>query len=426
MNAVDASAHYVPRTEVDILPSLLVVILDTNPFAWDALSTSPTSPLTISQALANILLFINAHIAFSQANKVAVIASHTKTAKMLYPPPPPTSQAPPPPPHLTHPNIPQHLRGGGGGGGGAMDSAASTPGPAHNNNSNNPGTTTTSITTTTTTQTTTSTTALPPPDPERDANKYRQFRIIEDHVTSAVRALITSTTESSLSGTNMTMMAGALTLALSYIHKLCMPMEDNTIGGHTQASGGAGGGGGNGGADKKDESDMTMNARILVVSVSGDLAVQYIPIMNCIFAAQRKKIPIDICKIAGDSVFLQQASDATDGVYMQLQDPSGLLQYLMMAFLPDQTSRKHLVLPTQVNVDFRAACFCHKRVVDIGFVCSICLSIFCSPPAGALCTTCGTKLDISSFGHGGKPAVLVTRKKKKKRKADAVTGNGEA
>lgn len=32
------------------------------------------------------------------------------------------------------------------------------------------------------------------------------------------------------------------------------------------------------------------------------------------------------------------------------------------------------MLPTQVNVDFRAACFCHKKVVDVGFVCSICLS----------------------------------------------------
>jgi transcription initiation factor TFIIH subunit 3 len=64
----------------------------------------------------------------------------------------------------------------------------------------------------------------------------------------------------------------------------------------------------------------------------------------------------------------------TRGIYMQLSSPLGLLQYLMMAFLPDQTSRRHLVLPTQVDVDFRAACFCHKRVVDAGFVCSICLS----------------------------------------------------
>ena len=59
---------------------------------------------------------------------------------------------------------------------------------------------------------------------------------------------------------------------------------------------------------------------------------------------------------------------------MHLESPLGILQYLMMAYLPDQIARRHLILPTQVNVDFRAACFCHKKVVDIGFVCSICLS----------------------------------------------------
>ncbi len=59
---------------------------------------------------------------------------------------------------------------------------------------------------------------------------------------------------------------------------------------------------------------------------------------------------------------------------MHVDSPQGFLQYLMMAFLPDQTARKNLILPTQVDVDFRAACFCHKKVVDVGFVCSICLS----------------------------------------------------
>lgn len=96
--------------------------------------------------------------------------------------------------------------------------------------------------------------------------------------------------------------------------------------------------------------------------------------MNTTFAAQRLRIPIDILKLAGDTVFLQQASDATRGIYMQLRNPQGLLQYLMMAFLPDQVARKHLVAPTQEVVDFRAACFCHRKVVDVGFVCSICLS----------------------------------------------------
>ncbi|KAF8418069.1 transcription factor tfb4 [Tirmania nivea] len=417
MNAVDASSHYTQPTEAEVLPSLLVVIIDTNPFAWDALQ----STLPISQALANILLFINAHLAFSQANKVAVIASHTKSAKLLYPPPPPSSSSSGPQSGISgRPlNLVDRLGlskdGADGTGSGAASNggstAASTPGPSGpddhlNRNSSLPPQT------------------VIPADPERDANKYRQFRIVEDQVTTSVRSLLAETTEDSLAGTNMTMMAGALSLALTYIHRLTMPLEETTLSGTLQAGGGvappAEG-------SKKDDSEMTMNARIVVISVSGDLAEQYIPIMNCIFAAQRKKIPIDICKIAGDTVFLQQASDATNGVYMNLREPRGFLQYLMMGFLPDQTSRKHLVLPTQVNVDFRAACFCHKRVVDIGFVCSICLSIFCSPPDGALCTTCGTKLDVTTLGHGGKPAVLVTKKKKKKRKADAVAGgNGES
>lgn len=30
--------------------------------------------------------------------------------------------------------------------------------------------------------------------------------------------------------------------------------------------------------------------------------------------------------------------------------------------------------PGKTGVDFRAACFCHRKVVDLGFVCSVCLS----------------------------------------------------
>ena len=134
--------------------------------------------------------------------------------------------------------------------------------------------------------------------------------------------------------------------------------------------------------------------------------------MNSIFACQRLHIPIDVCKLSGDAVFLQQASDATRGVYMSLTEPRGLLQYLMMAFLPDQRSRKHLIVPSRVDVDFRAACFCHRRVVNIGFVCSICLSIFCEPPENGDCLTCGTHLEIGDYG--ARPAVLGKKKKKKK------------
>lgn len=56
------------------------------------------------------------------------------------------------------------------------------------------------------------------------------------------------------------------------------------------------------------------------------------------------------------------------------EEKRGLLQYLMMGFLADQVARRDLVMPGGGKVDFRAACFCHRRVVDVGYVCSICLS----------------------------------------------------
>ena len=196
-----------------------------------------------------------------------------------------------------------------------------------------------------------------------NANKYRPFVLIENSIIVSLRSLISSTTESDISTTSTTQMAGALTLALSYINKATIIFSD--LGSTSKPAPTA---------IETTDTPNGLQSRILVVSVSGDLAHQYIPIMNATFAAQRLRIPIDILKLAGDTVFLQQASDATKGIYMQLRSPQGLLQYLMMAFLPDQMSRKHLVTPTEEVVDFRAACFCHRKVVDVGFVCSICLS----------------------------------------------------
>ncbi|KAG4432978.1 hypothetical protein IFR05_011546 [Cadophora sp. M221] len=342
MNAVDGSEHYeVASTAVK--PSLLVIVLDTNPHAWALLK----STIPLPKAIANILVFINAHLAFNNANQVAVVASHSHRAAWLYPRPPSTSE----------------------------DAEMSDRTASSLDN----------------------------------ANKYRPFALIEDSLLTSLRELITTTTETDVGSTTTTQMAGALTLALSYINKASIAYSGVTTEQKPVAPA----------AESADA--VGLQCRILVVSVSGDLAHQYIPIMNTTFAAQRLRIPIDILKLAGDTVFLQQASDATKGVYMQLRNPEGLLQYLMMAFLPDQIARKHLIAPTQEVVDFRAACFCHRRVVDIGFVCSICLSIFCSPPEGAICLTCSTHLSLGNYG--AKPAVVPRKKKKKKRINGVETGS---
>ncbi|KAJ5754816.1 Transcription factor Tfb4 [Penicillium manginii] len=366
MNSVDASEHYDLGT-TDLAPSLLTIVFDTNPHAWAALNQS----LPLSNAVANLLVFINAHLACNYANEVAVVASHSQKAAWLYP-----SQ------HET-PSTTTADRDG--------DVAMNGSAPAQ-------------------------------------TNKYRPFRIVEEQVTKNLKDLMDSTSSDDLRGNTSTMLAGALTLALSHINRRTIAWAEEHGGADLEdaaAEGGGSGGGTGSGAGRHSAAneDERLQSRILIVSVSGssDSAHQYIPVMNGIFACQRLQIPIDVCKISGDAVFLQQACDATKGVYMALSEPRGLLQYLMMAFLPDQRSRRHLVLPTRVDVDFRAACFCHRRVVDVGYVCSICLSIFCEPPPNNECLTCGTSLDIGDFG--GKPA-LIPRKRKKKKRVNGTSAAG--
>ena len=293
--------------------SLLVIILDTNPHAWYLLNDD----LPLNSAIANICVFINAHLAFNDANKVAVIASHSKRAVYLYPTPPTAATQ-------RRDSAPQN------------DSTSDVEMvDSANGTITNPS--------------------------SADANKYRPFYQVQQAITSSLQKLMDDTKPEALSAT--TAIAGALTLALTYINKQTIiansviPSSDaNAPGAHAE------------------NAPVLLTSRILILSVSGDLANQYIPIMNTIFACQRMSIPIDIAKIAGDSVFLQQASDATKGIFIQIEHPQGLLQYLMMGFLSDSTSRQHLISATQAGVDFRAACFCHRKVIDMGYVCSVCLS----------------------------------------------------
>ncbi|KAH0989399.1 hypothetical protein GBA52_000882 [Prunus armeniaca] len=77
--------------------------------------------------------------------------------------------------------------------------------------------------------------------------------------------------------------------------------------------------------------------RILCLQGSSDGPEQYVAIMNAIFSAQRS----------------------------------------MTVFATDLHSRAFLQLPKSLGVDFRASCFCHKKTIDMGYICSVCLSIFC-------------------------------------------------
>ncbi|KAI7870043.1 TFIIH subunit Tfb4/p34 [Spinellus fusiger] len=276
--------------------NLLVIIIDTSPFVW-AESAKAVVPLSLDDALRQILIFINAHLALKYNNKVTVIASHVGYSKFLYPLPNEESQQ--------------------------IKSSDSS---------------------------------------RRNANMYPNFQFVTDQIVSSLKELFDHTDMTSLQETGTaSMVTGAFSMALCYIHRITKQDEVGHI-----------------------------KPRILILSVSPDAASQYIPLMNCIFSAQKAGIPVDVCKIYGEeTAFLQQASTITGGVYVRVDNTQALLQYLMFAFLPERYARNYLNLPNQDQVDFRAACFCHKKIVDIGFVCSVCLSIFCS--WSPVCSTCKTK-----------------------------------
>ncbi|KAG0476492.1 hypothetical protein HPP92_013333 [Vanilla planifolia] len=133
--------------------------------------------------------------------------------------------------------------------------------------------------------------------------------------------------------------------------------------------------------------------RILCLQASPDGPEQYVAIMNAIFSAQRSMVPIDSCVVGmQNSAFLQQASYITGGVYLKPPQLDGLFEYLASVFATDLQSRNFLHLPKPAGVDFRASCFCHKKTIDMGYVCSVCLSIFCKHHKK--CSTCG-----SEFNH---------------------------
>lgn len=137
--------------------------------------------------------------------------------------------------------------------------------------------------------------------------------------------------------------------------------------------------------------------------------------MNCIFAAQKNNITIDSCLLKSDSGFLQQASDITGGIYFKVTKMESLLQYLLWMFLPDTSLRESLVLPSAIHIDYRAACFCHRTLVDIGFVCSVCLSIYCQ--LVPRCHTCQTRFKLPSI------AMARPKKKRKEKSNETAIGN---
>lgn len=210
--------------------------------------------------------------------------------------------------------------------------------------------------------------------------KYEEFIRLDDSIVDEVKRIYENALKDHVFNAKVapTKVAGAMAQALCYIHRIM----------------------------KESPAAEKLTSRIMVIKGTDDTASDYMSIMSSIFAAQKNDIIIDGCSLGDDSGYLQQAADITGGNYMKIPSISELLQYLLWIFLPDPVTRKSLVLPSATFIDYRGACFCHRQLVDVGFVCSVCLSIYCK--FIPRCMTCQTIFRL--------PALPVASKPKKRKK----------
>jgi len=272
--------------------SLVVVLLDTNPFFWaSATSSGQASSLTFSQFLEHVLAFFNSLLLLHQMNQLVVIGTGTNSCEFIY------------------------------------DSS------------------------------TTNSEYKKSKDTKGSQEFLTPSTIIVQQLEDFVRRDQALNTNNNATKNIHSLLSGSLSMALCYIQRIIRGGPS-----HPQP-------------------------RILCLQGSPDGPQQYVAIMNAIFSAQRSMVPVDSCIVGSQhSAFLQQASHITGGIYLKPQQLEGLFQFLAMVFATDLHSRRFLQLPRPTGVDFRASCFCHKKTIDMGYVCSVCLSIFCEH--SKKCSTC--------------------------------------
>lgn len=120
-------------------------------------------------------------------------------------------------------------------------------------------------------------------------------------------------------------------------------------------------------------------SRVIVYSFSEEMPSEYLKYVKCMFVAQKSGCRIDAVS-ARRNVALRMCCGGTGGVYL-----SGCSIREMLGLLGHTVMRRDV---------FMAACYCCSKRVSIGYVCPVCLSIYCK--FLPVCRQCKTKF---SFAH---------------------------
>ncbi|KAL9014289.1 MAG: hypothetical protein Q9180_008960, partial [Flavoplaca navasiana] len=157
-----------------------------------------------------------------------------------------------------------------------------------------------------------------PPSSPSEANHYRPFLTLQQTLLTSLSHLL-RTHPPSTPQTPSIALSGALTLALTHHNRLLTLSSKNPSTSTTSTT-----------PNPTNPTSSPLRTRILLISLTGSLSSQYIPLTNTIFACQRLQIPISVAKLSGDAAFLEQALEEEEkgkkeGVYYDRSVKAGLI-----------------------------------------------------------------------------------------------------
>lgn len=223
-----------------------------------------------------------------------------------------------------------------------------------------------------------------------NSSKPETFNYMNVCIRENLKRLSARLTPEEIGSSQQTSLAGALGKALCYSRRVTQQQRlqqqqaavagtavKKTAGGHVLAS------------TAVSASRIKRSTRILAIGCGRETQNQYLHFINAVFTAQKMGVVIDALVLdnENDSLMLQQAADLTSGRYHKISHLRDTLSVLFAAFLIEPSIRdKVYVFRRFMPIDYRAACFCHHKLIDTGFVCSVCLSVFCT--FRPICSTC--------------------------------------
>jgi len=142
-----------------------------------------------------------------------------------------------------------------------------------------------------------------------------------------------------------------------------------------------------------------IDSRVIVFDCSResvDFSNQSVALSNCGWAASScavAKCRVHVVSLVSTtpSSNLLSVCSKTGGIHIPMCSGGKLLQSLLFHLTASESLVGLKVRPQSQRSHMGTVCVCHNRSIDKGYVCSICLSIYCNETSG-ICSVCGSRI----------------------------------